>query len=85
MLLEEEVEDMRLDMKHMAALIGAAAITTAMAASPAAAAAPGDSQQSDQSEQSCDQEGASQYVCERPGNVQLNDPPSAASYYSRIG
>jgi hypothetical protein len=76
---------MRIGLNHIATLLGAAAVATAMGTAPVAAAARGDSQQSDQSEQSCDQQGASQYVCEGPGNIQLNDPPSATNYYSIIG
>jgi hypothetical protein len=61
--------------KHFASLVGAAA-----------AAAPADAQQSGQPQQSCEEQGASQYKCEeRPGNVQLDDPPAASHYYSVLG
>jgi invasion protein IalB len=80
---------MRIGLKHLATLLGAAAVAAAMGAAPVAAAAPADAQQSDQPQQSCEQQGASQYVwqyvCEGPGNVQLNDPPSVTNYYSILG
>ena len=75
----------RIGLKHMATLLGAAAVAAALDAAPVAAAAPADAQQSDQSQQSCVQQGTSQYICEGPGNVQLNDPPSATNYYSILG
>jgi uncharacterized low-complexity protein len=76
---------MRIGLKHLATLLGAAAVAAAMGAAPVAAAAPADAQQSDQPQQSCEQQGAAQYVCEGPGNVQLNDPPSVTNYYSILG
>jgi hypothetical protein len=76
---------MRIGLKHIATLLGAAAVAAAMGAAPVAAAAPADAQQSDQPQNACEQQGASQYVCEGPGNVQLNDPPSATNYYSILG
>jgi len=76
---------MQLGLKYTATLLSAAVFATALGAAPVAAAAQRDSQQSDQSEQSCDQQGTSQYVCEGPGNAQVNDPPSAANYYSILG
>jgi hypothetical protein len=76
----------RLGLKHIATLFGVAAVAAAVGTAPVAVAAQQeDSQQSEQPEQSCDQRGASQYVCEGPGNAQLNDPPSATNYYSIIG
>jgi len=45
----------------------------------------GAQQQPDQPHLSCQQEGASQYECESPDNVQVNDPPSADHYYSVLG
>jgi hypothetical protein len=76
---------MPIGLKHIATLLGAAAVAAAIGAAPVAAAAQGDSQQRGQSEQSCDQQGASLYMCEGPGNVQVNDPPSATNYYSILG
>ena len=78
---------MRIGLKQMATLLGAAAVAAATAAAPVAAAAPADAQQSDQPQpkQSCVQQGTAQYKCEEPGNVQVNDPPSATNYYSVLG
>jgi invasion protein IalB len=77
---------MRIGLKHIATLLGAAAVAASIGAAPVAAAAPADAQQPDQpQQQSCEQVGASQYNCEAPGNVQLNDPPSATNYYSVLG
>ena len=76
---------MRLGLKYTSTLLCAAVFATALGAAPVAAAAQGDSQQSDQSGQSCDQQGTSQYVCEGPGNVQVNDAPPVTNYYSRLG
>ena len=77
----------RIGLKHVAPLLGVAAVAAAIGAAPAAAAAaaPTDAQQPNQPQQSCAQQTASQYTCEAPGNVQLNDPPSANNYYSRLG
>jgi hypothetical protein len=75
----------RIGLKHIATLLGAAAVAASIGAAPVAAAAPADAQQSNQPQQSCEQQGASQYICEGPGNVQLNDPPSATNYYSILG
>jgi hypothetical protein len=76
---------MRIGLKHIATLLGAAAVAASIGAAPLAAAAPADAQQPDQPQQSCEQVGASQYKCDAPGNVQLNDPPSATNYYSVLG
>jgi hypothetical protein len=71
--------------KRIASLLGAAAVAAAIGAAPVAAADPADAQQPDQPQQSCQQEGASQYECESPDNVQVNDPPSDDHYYSVLG
>jgi hypothetical protein len=74
--------------KHLARLgmlLGAAAVTAALGAAPLAAAAPTPRQQPDPPQQSCQQKAATQYVCQGPDNVQLNDPPSAPHYYSILG
>ena len=73
---------MRIRPKRIASLLGAAAVAAAIGAAPVAAAEPADAHQP---QQSCQQEGASQYECESPGNVQVNDPPSADHYYSVLG
>jgi hypothetical protein len=75
----------RIGLKHIATLLGAATVAAAMGGAPIAAAAPSDADHSDKSQQSCEQQGASLYVCDGPGNVQLNDPPSAPNYYSILG
>ena len=76
---------MRIGLNHVATLLGAAAVAAAIGTAPVAAAAPSDAQQPDQPQQSCEQVSASQYKCEAPGHVQLNDPPSANHYYSVLG
>jgi hypothetical protein len=77
---------MRIRQKRIASLLGAAAVAAAIGAAPVAAAEPaGAQQQPDQPHLSCQQEGASQYECESPDNVQVNDPPSADHYYSVLG
>jgi hypothetical protein len=75
----------RIGQKHIATLLGVAAVAAAMGAAPAAAAASADTQQPNPPQQSCAQQTASQYTCESPGNVQLNDSPSANNFYSRLG
>lgn len=74
----------RIRLRHIAPLLGGAAFA-AMAAAPVATAAPADTQQTDQTQSSCEQQAASQYVCEGPDNAQVNDPPSAPNYYSILG
>ena len=75
---------MRIRWRHIATLLCAAAVTAAIDAAPVAAA-PEDAPQPDQPQLSCEQLAASQYECEAPDNVQLNDPPSADHYYSVLG
>ena len=75
----------RIGRKHVAALLGAVAVAAAIAAAPVAAAAPADAQGPDQPQQTCVQPDASAYECEAPGDVQVNDPPSANDYYSILG
>jgi hypothetical protein len=76
---------MRIRPKHIATLLGAAAVAAAIGAAPVVAAAPDDAQQPDQPQLTCEQLAASQYKCDTPGNVQLIDPPSADHYYSVLG
>jgi hypothetical protein len=76
---------MRIRPKHIASLLGAAAVAAAIGAAPIAAAEPADAQQPNQPQQSCQQEGASQYECDSPDNAQRNDPPWANHYYSVLG
>lgn len=63
---------MRIKMRHMAPLLGAAAVAVAVSAAPIADAATSIIP----NQQSCT--GA---VCESPGNVQINDAPPAAAFY----
>ena len=76
---------MRIRPKRIASLLGGAAVAVAIGAAPVAAADPADAQQPDQPHLSCQQEGASQYECGSPGNVQVNDPPTADHYFSVLG
>jgi hypothetical protein len=76
---------MRIRPKNIATLLGAAAVAAAIGAAPVAAAAPDDAQQPDQPQLTCGQLAASEYKCETPDDVQLNDPPSADHYYSVLG
>jgi len=76
---------MRKRPRRIASLLGAAAVAAAIGAAPVAAADPADAQQPDQPHLSCQQEGASQYECGSPGNVQVNDPPTADHYFSVLG
>ena len=75
----------RTGLKHIATLLGAAAIAAAITATPVADAAPNDAQQPEPPQQTCVQPSASGYECEAPGDVQVNDPPSADDYYSILG
>ena len=61
--------------KHLATLVGAAAVAAAIAGAPLAAAEP------NQPEESCTTAGASSTVCQTPGNVEINDAPPPVDYY----
>jgi hypothetical protein len=76
---------MRIRRTNIATLLGAAAVAAVIGAAPVAAAAPDNAQQPDQPQLTCEQLAASQYKCETPDDVQLNDPPSADHYYSVLG
>jgi len=63
--------------KHLAPMFGALAAAPAIGtALLAAGEGPSDAQQPPPPRQSCVQLGGSQFKCESPGNVQLNDAPS---------
>ena len=63
--------------KHLAPMLGALAAAAAIGTGPLAAGeGPLDAQQPPPPGQSCVQVGGSQFKCESPGNVQLNDAPS---------
>ena len=61
--------------KHLATLVGAAAVAAAIAGAPLAAAEP------NQPEESCETAGASSTVCQSPGNVEINDAPPPVDFY----
>jgi len=66
--------------KHLVPMLGAAAAAAAIGTAPLAAGeGPSDAQQSPPPGQSCVQVGGSQFKCESPGNVQLNDAPSVTN------
>jgi hypothetical protein len=55
--------------KHLATLVGAAAVAASIAWAPLAAAEP------NQPVESCDTAGPSSTVCQAPGNAEINDAP----------
>jgi len=66
--------------KHLAPMLGALAAAAAIGTGPLAAGeGPSDAQQPPPPGQSCVQVGGSQFKCESPGNVQLNDAPSVTN------
>ncbi len=66
--------------KYIAPMCGAMAAVAAIGIAPLAAGeGPSDAQQPPPPGQSCVQLGASQFKCESPGNVQLNEAPSVTN------
>ena len=66
--------------KYIAPMLGAMAAVAAIGTAPLAAGeGPSDAQQPPPPGQSCVQLGASQFKCESPGNVELNDAPSVTN------
>jgi len=68
--------------KHLATLVGAAAVAAAIASAPLAAAEP------NQPEESCNTAGSSSTVCQTPGDVEINDahpPPDFYPYGGEAG
>ena len=61
--------------KHLATLVGAAALATSMAWPPLATAEP------NQPEESCNTAGSSSTVCQTPGNVEINDAPPPPGFH----
>ena len=61
--------------KHLATLVGTAAVAAAIAWAPLAAAEP------DQPQESCDTVGSSSTVCQTPGNDEINDAPPPPDFY----
>jgi hypothetical protein len=68
---------MEIGRKHIAPMFGALAAAAAIGTAPLAAGeGPSDVQPPPPPGQSCVQLGASQFKCESPGNVQLNEAPA---------
>ena len=66
--------------KYIASKLGAMAAVAAIGTAPLAAGEePSDAQQAPPPGQSCVQLGTSQFKCESPDNVQLNDAPSVTN------
>jgi hypothetical protein len=61
--------------KHLATLVGAAAVTAALAGAPAVSAEP------NQPQESCQTPGQSSTMCESPGNVEIKDAPPSITFY----
>ena len=61
--------------KHLATLVGAAAVAAAIVGAPLAAAEP------NQPQESCQTAGQSSTVCESPGNVEIKDVPPSITFY----
>ena len=61
--------------RHLAMLVGAAAVAAAIAGSPLAAAEP------NQPQESCETAGQSSSVCESPGDVEIKDAPPPVTFY----
>ena len=61
--------------KHLATLVGAAAVAAAIVGAPLAAAEP------NQPQESCQTAGQSSTVCESPGNVEIKDVPPPITFY----
>jgi hypothetical protein len=68
--------NMRIRMRFMTLFLGAAAAAVAIGAAPIAGAAT-----SITADQASCAGGASDMVCQSPGNVQINDTPPAVGYY----
>jgi hypothetical protein len=73
---------MRIELSHIAALLTAWLAAAAIA--PAAVASADESTAPDSPSppsQSCTQIGGSEYKCDAPGNVQLNDAPPVTNFF----
>jgi hypothetical protein len=66
----------RIKMRYITPLLGAAAAAVAISAAPIAAASPG----ATPNQQTCAGSGSGT-VCQSPGNVQINDAPPAVGFY----
>ena len=65
--------------KHLAPMLGALAAAAAIGTAPLATGDEPTDAQPPPPGQSCVQLGTSQFKCESPGNVQLNDAPSVTN------
>ena len=61
--------------KHLATLVGAAAVAAAIVGAPLAASEP------NQPQESCQTAGQSSTVCESPGDVEIKDAPPSVTFY----
>jgi hypothetical protein len=61
--------------KHLATLVGTAALAVSIAWAPLAAAEP------NQPEESCQTAGQSSTVCQSPGDVEIKDAPPPVTFY----
>ena len=61
--------------KHLATLVGEAAVAAAIVGAPLAAAEP------NQPQESCQTAGQSSTVCESPGDVEIKDAPPSVTFY----
>jgi hypothetical protein len=61
--------------RHLAMLVGTAAVATALAGAPLVAAQPS------QPQESCETAGQSSTVCESPGDVEIKDAPPPVTFY----
>jgi hypothetical protein len=66
---------MRIGLKHIAPLLGAAAVSAAIAGAPVAGADP------DQTQESCTNPEPSSTVCQSPGDVEITDTPPPRTFY----
>jgi hypothetical protein len=61
--------------KHLATLVGTAAVAVSIACAPLAGAEP------NQPEESCQTAGQSSTVCQSPGDVEIKDAPPPVTFY----
>lgn len=69
---------MRIGLKHIALMLGAAAVSAAIAGAPVAGADP---DQSNQTQESCTNPEPSSTVCQSPGDVEITDAPPPRTFY----
>lgn len=66
---------MQIGLKHIAPMLGAAAVSAAIAGAPVAGADP------DQTQESCTNPEATSTVCQSPGDVEITDAPPPRTFY----